>query len=150
MPNKPKVPSVFQGNKIFDDRGSLGFINGFNVSEFKRFYLIENHSVNFIRAWHGHLKETKAIIMVKGEALVCAVELDNTTNPNKNNEVTRIVLSATSPSALYIPAGYANGFMTLSTDAKLLVFSSTTVEESQGDDYRFAHDYWNPWDITPR
>ena len=88
--------------------------------------------------------------MVKGEALVCAVELDNTTNPNKNNEVTRIVLSATSPSALYIPAGYANGFMTLSTDAKLLVFSSTTVEESQGDDYRFAYDYWNPWNITPR
>lgn len=150
MPNTPKVPVVFQGNKVFDDRGSLGFINGFNVSEFKRFYLIENHSVNFIRAWHGHLKETKAIIMVEGEALVCAVELDNTTNPNKNNEVTRIVLSATSPSALYIPAGYANGFMTLSTDAKLLVFSSTTVEESQGDDYRFAYDYWNPWNITPR
>jgi dTDP-4-dehydrorhamnose 3,5-epimerase len=150
MPNKPKVPSVFQGNKIFDDRGSLGFINGFDVSDFKRFYLIENHSVNFIRAWHGHLKETKAIIMVKGEALVCAVELDDTTNPNKNNEVTRIVLSATSPSALYIPAGYANGFMTLSADAKLLVFSSTTVEESQGDDYRFAYDYWNPWNITPR
>ncbi len=150
MPHKPIVPSVFQGNKIFDDRGSLGFINGFNVSDFKRFYLIENHSVNFIRAWHGHLKESKAIIMVKGEALVCAVELDNTTNPNKNNEVTRIVLSATSPSALYIPAGYANGFMTLSADAKLLVFSSTTVEESQGDDYRFAYDYWNPWNITPR
>jgi dTDP-4-dehydrorhamnose 3,5-epimerase-like enzyme len=150
MPNKPKVPSVFQGNKIFDDRGSLGFINGFDVSDFKRFYLIENHSVNFIRAWHGHLKETKAIIMVKGEALVCAVELDDTTNPNKDNEVTRVVLSATSPSALYIPAGYANGFMTLSADAKLLVFSSTTVEESQGDDYRFAYDYWNPWNITPR
>ena len=150
MPNKPKVPSVFQGNKIFDDRGSLGFINGFDVSDFKRFYLIENHSVNFIRAWHGHLKETKTIIMVKGEALVCAVELDDTTNPNKNNEVTRVVLSATSPSALYIPAGYANGFMTLSADAKLLVFSSTTVEESQGDDYRFAYDYWNPWNITPR
>lgn len=150
MPNTPKVPVVFQGNKVFDDRGSLGFINGFNVSEFKRFYLIENHSVNFIRAWHGHLKETKAIIMVRGEALVCAVELDSTTNPSKNKEVTRIVLSATSPSALYIPAGYANGFMTLSTDAKLLVFSSTTVEESQGDDYRFAYDYWNPWNITPR
>ena len=150
MPNTPKVPVVFQGNKVFDDRGSLGFINGFNVSEFKRFYLIENHSVNFIRAWHGHLKETKAIIMVKGEALVCAVELDNTTNPNKNNEVTRIVLSATSPSVLYIPAGYANGFMTLSTDAKLLVFSSTTVEESQGDDYRFPFDYWNPWEVVPR
>jgi dTDP-4-dehydrorhamnose 3,5-epimerase len=150
MPNTPKIPTVFQGNKVFDDRGSLGFINGFNISDFKRFYLIENHSVNFIRAWHGHLKESKAIIMVRGEALVCAVELDNAINPNKSNEVTRIVLSATSPSALYIPAGYANGFMTLTSDAKLLVFSSTTVEESQGDDYRFPYDYWNPWEITPR
>jgi dTDP-4-dehydrorhamnose 3,5-epimerase-like enzyme len=150
MTDTPRKPKVFQGNKVFDDRGSLGFINGLDISDFKRFYLIENHSTNFIRAWHGHLKETKAITMVSGEALVCAVQLDDTTNPNKNNEITRIVLSATSTSALYIPAGYANGFMTLSADAKLLVFSSTTVEESQGDDYRFPYNYWNPWEITPR
>jgi len=150
MSKIPEVPTVIQGNKVFDDRGNLGFINGLDLSYFKRFYTIENHSVNFIRAWHGHLKEAKAITMVQGEALICAVQLDSTTNPNKNNEITRCVLSASNPAALFIPAGYANGFMSLSTDAKLLVLSSTTLDESKGDDYRFEFDYWNPWEITQR
>jgi dTDP-4-dehydrorhamnose 3,5-epimerase len=59
-------------------------------------------------------------------------------------------MSSSNPAAFYIPAGYANGFMTLSDDTQILVFSSTTLEESQGDDYRFEFDYWNPWEIVPR
>jgi dTDP-4-dehydrorhamnose 3,5-epimerase len=150
MTNWPSEPTLFPGNKAFDDRGNLGFINGFDISSFKRFYIVENHSKDFIRAWHGHLKEAKAIIVTKGVAIVCAVKMDDPITPSKNNEVIRKVISATSTSAFYIPAGYANGFMTLSDDAQILVFSSTTLEESQGDDYRFEFDYWNPWEIVPR
>jgi|688.fasta_scaffold121331_2 dTDP-4-dehydrorhamnose 3,5-epimerase-like enzyme len=150
MKNWPTKPTLIQGNRATDDRGSLAFINGFDISSFKRFYLIENHSSNFIRAWHGHLKEAKAILVIKGSAIVCAVELDDPISPNKSNHVERIVMSSTSPTAFYIPAGYANGFMTLSNDAQILVFSSTTLEESQGDDYRFEYNYWNPWEVVPR
>jgi dTDP-4-dehydrorhamnose 3,5-epimerase-like enzyme len=75
MSSLPNLPTIFQGNRATDDRGSLGFINGFGISDFKRFYTVENHSSNFIRAWHGHLKEAKAIIVLQGSALVCAVEL---------------------------------------------------------------------------
>ncbi len=150
MKNWPTKPTLIQGNRATDDRGSLAFINGFDISSFKRFYLVENHSSNFIRAWHGHLKEAKAILVIRGSAIVCAVELDNPINPNKSNHVERIVMSSNSPSAFYIPSGYANGFMTLSNDAQILVFSSTTLEESQGDDYRFEYNYWNPWEVVPR
>jgi dTDP-4-dehydrorhamnose 3,5-epimerase-like enzyme len=150
MTSWPTKPTLIQGNRATDDRGSLAFINGFDISSFKRFYLVENHSSNFIRAWHGHLKEAKAILVIKGSAIVCAVEMDDPISPKKSNEVERKVLSSNSPAAFYIPAGYANGFMTLSDDAQILVFSSTTLEDSLGDDYRFEFDYWNPWEIVPR
>ena len=150
MSKWPVEPTLFQGSKATDDRGSLGFINGFDLSSFKRFYLVENHSSHFIRAWHGHLKEAKSILVVKGSAIVCAVKMDDPISPNKSNHVERRVLRSSNPAAFYIPAGYANGFMTLSNDTQVLVFSSTTLEESQGDDYRFEFDYWNPWEIVPR
>ena len=150
MPDLPLVPTIFQGNRATDDRGSLGFINGFTLQNFERFYTVSNHSSNFIRAWQGHLKEAKAIIVLQGAALVCAVEMDDLKAPNKNNQVYRHVLSGNNPAALFIPAGYANGFKTLTSDAVVLVFSSTTLEESSGDDYRFEYDYWNPWEVVPR
>ena len=150
MCTRPNLPTIFQGSRATDDRGSLGFINGFGVSNFKRFYTVSNHSSNFIRAWYGHLKEEKAIIVLQGVALVCAVEMNDCKSPDKNNQITRHVLSGNNPAALYIPAGYANGFKTLTSDAIVLFFSSTTVEESLGDDYRFKFDYWNPWEVVPR
>ena len=47
------------GNISTDDRGSLKFINDFNFDGIKRFYQVQNHCKNFIRAWHGHIKEAK-------------------------------------------------------------------------------------------
>jgi dTDP-4-dehydrorhamnose 3,5-epimerase-like enzyme len=89
-------------------------------------------------------------MVITGTALVAAVEMTDTKKPDKDKEVHRFVLSAGSPSILVVPAGYVNGFKTLSADAVLLIFSSSTLEDSQGDDYRFPYDYWNPWQIEPR
>ncbi len=148
--NKLTEPTVIVGGRATDDRGALGFINGFELSEFKRFYTVENHQSGFIRAWHGHLKEAKAVIVLRGSALVCAVKMTDTSTPSKLEKVTRQVLSATSTSAFLVPAGYANGFKTLSSDALMLILSSSTLEESAGDDFRFPFDYWNPWEVIPR
>lgn len=143
-------PTVITGGRATDDRGALGFINGFDLSQFKRFYTVENHETGFIRAWHGHLKEGKAIIVVRGAALVCAVRMTDPYLPSKDVEIKRVVLSATNTSALFIPAGFANGFKTLTPDALILVLSTTTLDESLNDDYRFEYDYWNPWEVVPR
>jgi dTDP-4-dehydrorhamnose 3,5-epimerase len=148
--NSMKEPTLISGGRATDDRGALGFINNFQLSEFKRFYTVENHENGFVRAWHGHLKEAKAIIVLRGSALVCAVKMTDTTKPSKDEPVKRVVLTSSNTSALFIPAGYANGFKTLTADALVLVFSSTTLDESLNDDYRFAYDYWNPWEIVPR
>lgn len=143
-------PTLISGGRAIDDRGALGFINGFDLSEFKRFYTVENHETGFVRAWHGHLKEGKAILVLRGAAIICAVRMTDHEKPSKEEEVKRVILSASNTSAFIVPPGYANGFKTLSADTLLIIFSSTTLDESLGDDYRFPYDYWNPWDIVPR
>ncbi|MCK5087021.1 MAG: dTDP-4-dehydrorhamnose 3,5-epimerase family protein [Melioribacteraceae bacterium] len=143
-------PKLIKGGLAVDDRGVVSFVNDFNFQDVKRFYAIENHKQGFIRAWHGHKNEGKYVLLSKGSALVCAVEIDNWENPSKNLEVHRFVLSDKNPSVLFIPKGYANGFMSLSEDTKLIFFSTSTLEESLGDDFRFESRYWDPWAIEER
>ena len=145
-----KVPTTIPGGKATDDRGSLTFNNEIELNKFKRFYAIENHKQGFIRAWHGHLKEAKLFVPLRGSFLVAAVELDDPVSPSKENKIVKSVISDSNSNSLFIPAGFANGFMNLSSDAILLVYSSTSLEESKGDDYRFEFDYWNPWEIEQR
>ena len=142
--------SQIPGGKAFDDRGSLTFINDLDLTMFKRFYIVENHSKGFVRAWHGHKKEAKAVVVVSGSALVAAVKVDNWDSPSKDLKVERVVLSAEKPTALLIPAGYANGFMTLTESAKVMFLSTSSLEESAGDVIRFDARLWNPWNIEER
>ena len=147
---QPDEPYLIPGGRATDDRGTLEFFNELDISKFKRFYTVENHENGFVRAWHGHLKESKVLIPIRGTLLACAVKLTSTEAPDKNQEVFRHVLTSSNPKALFIPAGYANGFKTLTQDTLVMVLSSTTLEESLGDDYRFPFDYWNPWHVEPR
>lgn len=141
---------LIYGDSSIDDRGKISFVNDFDFDKIKRFYIIENHRLNFIRAWHGHKNEAKYVICLNGSALVAAVEIDNWELPNKKAYINRFVLSSDKPSILYIPPGFANGFMNLTLDAKLIFFSTSTLNESKLDDYRFDAYYWNAWDILER
>jgi len=143
-------PRLIKGGLAADDRGHLKFVNDFPLSGFKRFYVVENHEKGFVRAWHGHKREAKAVVCLQGSAIVAAVKPDNWSNPSGDLEVSRFVLSGSSPSALFIPAGHANGFKTLTSDAMLLFFSSSTLEESVGDDFRFPARHWDPWEVDER
>lgn len=145
-------PTIIDGGISVDDRGQLTYSNNFNFSDIKRFYMVENFSENVTRAFHGHLKEGKYVLIVSGSAIVAAVEMDDTKNPNKQNEIHRFVLSARKPTILNIPAGYANGFKALEPNTKVIFFSTSTLEESKGDDYRFPADYWGKeiWEVENR
>jgi len=143
-------PQVIQGGLSVDDRGFVSYVNEFRFERVKRFYLVSNHKPFFVRAWHGHRREWKVFVPVTGSLLVGAVKLDDWERPSKDLRVHRFVLSDANPAALVIPPGFANGFMNLTPDAKLMVFSSATLEESRGDDFRFDAFYWDPWKILER
>ena len=143
-------PKLIPGNIAIDDRGELGFVNEFGFEGVKRFYIVSNHRQGFIRAWHAHRNESKYVMAVQGAALVGVVRIDNWTEPSRSLEVARYVLSAKKPGILYIPAGYANGFMSLSGDARLIFFSTSTLQESTADDIRYDAHYWDIWNVVER
>ncbi len=141
---------LIEGGIAVDDRGEIQFCNKFSMQGIKRFYVVSNHQSQFVRAWHGHKKEVKYVFVVSGAAVIAAVKIDNWEKPDKNASVQRFVLSAKKSCILKIPAGYAHGSKTLTPDAKVIFFSTATLEESLKDDYRFEAHYWNPWDIEQR
>ena len=143
-------PELLRGGLAVDDRGEVGFVNEFAFAGVRRFYTVRNHVTGFVRAWHGHRREEKYVLAASGAALVCCVEVDDWENPSPELEVRRFVLSDRSPSVLHVPAGSVNGFMTLTPDATLVFFSTSTLEESLGDDVRFPARFWDPWQVEER
>jgi dTDP-4-dehydrorhamnose 3,5-epimerase-like enzyme len=135
---------VLNGGIAVDDRGSVSFVNDFDFNDVKRFYQVSNHDKNFVRAWHGHEKEGKYVYVVKGTALVGAVPFSE--EALWKEKMTKVVLSDKKPQILWIPHGYANGFMNLEEDTIIQFFSTSTLEESKGDDIRFPFDKWNIWE----
>ena len=144
------TPQIIEGGLAVDDRGDLAFVNNFHFEGVKRFYIVSNHRAGFVRAWHAHRHEAKYVIVVQGAAVVAAVAIDDWEHPSKNAQVHRYVLSAEKPVVFHIPAGYANGFMSLTADAKLMIFSTATLEESRNDDIRYDARYWDAWQVIER
>jgi dTDP-4-dehydrorhamnose 3,5-epimerase len=146
----PTEIKLLNGGLAIDDRGQVGFVNDFDFSGVKRFYTVRNHRRNFVRAWHAHRREAKYVTVLQGAALIAAVPIDDWDHPSKNAPVSRHVLSANRPAVLLIPAGYANGFMSLTDDALVVFFSTRSLDESLGDDVRYEARYWDIWDVIER
>jgi dTDP-4-dehydrorhamnose 3,5-epimerase-like enzyme len=148
--DRSEEPLLIEGGLGVDDRGEVAFVNDFRFKDVKRFYLVSTHTLGFVRAWHAHRHESKYVMGVQGAAVVAAVAIDNWESPSRDAQIHRYVLSAKKPSVLYIPPGYANGFMSLTEDAKLMFFSTSTLEESHEDDVRYDAYYWDAWKIVER
>jgi dTDP-4-dehydrorhamnose 3,5-epimerase-like enzyme len=148
--NAAPEPVLFRGALAVDDRGTVSFVNDFDLEPVRRFYVVRNHRPGFVRAWHAHRHERKFVTVLQGTALVCCVRIDDWERPSPDLPVSRYVLSAQAPSVLAVPEGYANGFMTLDEETSVLFFSSSTLEESTGDDIRFPARHWDPWGIEER
>lgn len=143
-------PVVLSGGLAVDDRGEVGFVNGFDFAGVKRFYTVRNHHRGFVRAWHAHRREAKYVTAVSGAALVGAVRVDDWDRPSASIPVVRHVLSAAQPRVLFIPAGFANGFMSLTDDTRLMFFSTSALDESKNDDVRYDARHWDIWTIEAR
>jgi len=143
-------PVLMEGGLAVDDRGSVAFVNDFGFLGVKRFYAVRNHHRGFVRAWHAHRREAKYVTVVSGAAVVGAVRIDDWDQPSPDLPANRYVLSAQKPAVLYIPPGYANGFMSLTKDTVMVFFSTATVEESRADDVRYDARLWDIWNVVER
>ena len=145
-------PSLINVNISFDDRGEITHCNNFNFEslKIKRFYKIENHNINFIRAWHGHKKENKFILILSGSLKVSLIKIDKWDKPSKKLIIKNFYLNEKNPQILHIPGGYAHGTQNLKKKTSFIVFSNCNLKESLKDDYRFPYNYWGEWNISYR
>ncbi|MCC7496089.1 MAG: dTDP-4-dehydrorhamnose 3,5-epimerase family protein [Bryobacterales bacterium] len=142
--------ALIEGGLAVDDRGMVAFVNDFGFEGVKRFYTVSNHQAQFVRAWHAHKREGKYVLVTSGAAIVGAVGIDDWDKPDASAKTSRYVLSAARPSVLWIPPGHANGFMTLTRNTTVMFFSTSTLEQSRGDDFRYPARYWDIWQVEER
>tara|TARA_B100000989_G_C19305526_1_gene370284 strand:+ start:65 stop:484 length:420 start_codon:yes stop_codon:yes gene_type:complete len=135
-------PKLFMGGIATDKRGSVSFNNSLILNKIKRFYIVKNNKKNFIRAWHGHKKESKFILCISGKAKVSAVKINNFKKPSKKSKIFTWNLDSKLPNVVYVPPGYANGSKSTSKDMRLLIFSTSTLEQSLKDDFRYPEKFW--------
>ena len=139
------------GELFVDDRGALVSCNDFQFAGIKRGYFIGG-AVWLPRAWHGHKQEHKYLWPISGMFIVQVVQPDDWENPSEELPIQRFVLSCVKPGVLHIPAGNAHGVMPITDNSILAIFSTVTLEEAAGDDFRFPSHQWGAggWTVKPR
>jgi dTDP-4-dehydrorhamnose 3,5-epimerase len=127
------MPEKINGSTFVDDRGKMTFNNNCSIEGFKRTYIITGHG-GMIRAFHGHRKESKIMQCLRGRMRIILFNMDGPDN--------HTFYLTDNGDCIKVPAGYYNGLQHLTADSELLVYSDSTVEESVGDDFRLAWDFF--------
>ena len=130
-------------NEVFgDDRGY--FLPVDIPAGSKRAYLIENHDVGTVRAFHGHRHESKTLLVLRGAFKAIVMSMDTM-------EWKRFALTERGSNKLAIPPGAYNGFCSLSRGAQILITSDRSYEESIADDHRLPFDFLGDvWHVEHR
>ncbi len=140
-----KESKLIAGGTYTDQRGTLSYINDFDLTPIKRFYTITHPNKNVVRAWQGHQQEHKYFHVIRGSFVVAWVEIDNFNSPSPNLKAHYEILKASENNVLSVPPGYANGLKALEPGAKIMVFSDYALNESLDDKIRFDKDLWLDW-----
>ncbi|MEN5380493.1 WxcM-like domain-containing protein [Sphingobacterium kitahiroshimense] len=131
-----------QGGIAQDQRGHIRFVNDFDMSLVKRFYMIKNADVQLVRGWRAHRIEQRWFYVVAGDFEVELIQIDNWDNPAKDLTIERVKLESTNMEVLHVPQGYGTTFRALQPDSELLVFADHGIEHAPQDDYTWPLEYF--------
>ena len=136
LDKRPAEPSIIQRGLFGDDRGFVySALDNMDDLGIKRVYIVENLSAGQVRAWHGHKNADTYMHVIDGVAKLAAMNMED------NMNIKTMTLSSRNPQVLFIPGGWYNGAVSLTSNTKILVFSTLTLEEVKNDDFRLAWDY---------
>lgn len=133
-----KSPSTIKGHILEDERGKIRFINDFDLTSAKRFYLINNADNSIKRGWNGHKIESRWFSCISGSFTISIVEIKHLENFQLQN-VLSIHLSCLEMCVLHVPPGYATLIEADHEDSTLIVFADYGIEHSQFDSYKFPY-----------
>lgn len=132
---------IISGNVFSDNRGKLFYNNDLDLSEVKRMYIIENSSIDIIRAWQAHKIEKRWFVAVEGEFEIKLVQVDDFENTSDDLQIQSYQLNANLMDCLYVEPGFATSIQSKTSNAKLAVFSDYLLGEVV-DDYKFDSGKW--------
>ena len=141
-----------EGDSFIDERGKLSFVNNFKLKNVNRFYQVENHKKNYVRAWHGHKYEEKYVFVNNGTFKIGIVEIEESDfslipeDLSKKYSPKIFIMSSEKPAILHIPRLTFNGFMNLTDNGIITFFSTKDLKNSVDDDFILKFDVWNIWD----
>lgn len=130
------------GDIAQDQRGSIRFVNDFDLTAVKRFYIIENANTEIIRGWRAHRTEQRWFFVLEGGFAMSYVKVDDWEQPSRKLEVSEISWRASDNSVVHVPVGFATAFRALEPWSKLLVFADFDIEHAKDDDFTYALDYF--------
>nr|WP_299381574.1 hypothetical protein [Allomuricauda sp.] len=134
---------LIKGEVYSDERGTLRFVNQFDMSEIVRFYEIAPKDQTTIRAWQCHQFEKKWFHCLSGSFIINLVKIDNFNKPSDQLSPERVEIHAHVPEILEVPGGYATGIKAIAENSRLQVFSNFGLKASSEDDYRFPLEKWS-------
>lgn len=130
MSTLSSVPVLVHCEAHADERGILWPIELPEAAV--RIYLSRNWMVDRVRAWHGHPIEWRIVKCIIGSAKVCALNLEN------RDDVREFLLTDQKADILFIPAGWANGWKSLTMNCEMLYVAPTHYKDR--DDIRLDSD----------
>ena len=125
-----------------DFRGQIRFVNDFDMSLVKRFYIIKNKDLDLIRGWRAHKIEQRWFYVLSGSFAFDIVKIDNWDKPSKDLLIDRQNLIEKGNQLLHLTTGYGTAFQALEENSELLVFSDYGIENAPNDDYTYPLDYF--------
>ena len=135
------IERITGGSKT-DERGTVRFVNDFDMAAVRRFYVVENANGCPFRGWVAHRVERKWFTCLAGSFILHFVPIDNPDHLPSDLAVESFAMEADKPSILVVPGGYAIGIETCSEGAKLVVFSDRLLGELSGDTWRWPKEQW--------
>lgn len=138
--------NLIDGGQHTDHRGTIYFVNDFDMSEVKRMYMISHSDTAVRRGWRGHRLEQRWFCVIQGSFELKLVKIDDWDKPDQNLAIETVILSADNPQVIHIPVGYATGFRALVPDSKVMVYADRAIADAKLDDHLYPADYFHRWE----
>lgn len=136
------TPSFIPGGIATDHRGHIRFVNDFDMTQVKRFYIIENADTELIRGWRAHRTEQRWFYVLQGSFAMQTVAIDDWQQPSRTLPITKEILRAQDQRIIHMPTGYGTTFQALEPGSQLLVFADFPIEHAKEDDHTYPIDYF--------
>jgi|SRR5690606_14219419 len=135
--------NIIRGGISLDNRGQIRYVNEFDMSSIKRFYIIQNSDTELIRGWRAHRIEDRWFYVISGSFEINIVQIDNWDQPSVDLSIHKYNLSAEKLQLVHLPAGYGTAIRALEKNSELLVFANYGLEHASFDNYTWPLDYFN-------